>query len=55
MQANLVVKCDGCGKNLGQVHIDTADWAKDLKRKVDKVILAHRQECYCYRQVEELV
>jgi len=49
MQAELTVYCGGCGKYLGSVHMDTADMPEQLQEKVNKVILAHRQDCQYYR------
>lgn len=45
MQATLVVKCEQCEKNLGQVRVDTADMPDQLQAKVNKIILNHRSEC----------
>jgi heterodisulfide reductase subunit A-like polyferredoxin len=49
MQAKLSVKCGQCEKRLGEVSVDTADMPETLQEKVNKVILAHRQECRYYR------
>lgn len=43
-----VVYCDGCGRYLGKVHIDTADMADEIQAKVNKVILDHRKFCKFY-------
>lgn len=53
MQAELTVYCGGCGKYLGSVNMDTADMPEQLQEKVNKVILAHRQDCQYYRQTNE--
>ncbi len=49
MQANLIIKCGGCEKKLGEVRMDTADMPDELQEKINRVILSHRQECDCYR------
>jgi len=49
MQAILQVKCGQCDKPIGIVRMDTADMPEQLQEKVNKVILAHRQECRYYR------
>ena len=54
MQAELNIYCGGCGKSLGVVKIDTADMPEQLQAKVNKPILAHRQDCRYYRQNLEL-
>jgi len=54
MQAKLIVKCGQCEKHLGEIPVDTADMPETLQEKVNKVILAHRQECRYYaRQRQE--
>jgi hypothetical protein len=49
MQAQLKVYCTQCDKYLGEVPVDTADMPEDLQKRVNKVILAHRQNCLCYK------
>ncbi|MBA7539621.1 hypothetical protein ES705_31901 [subsurface metagenome] len=51
MQAELIVKCGVCGKYLGKVPVDTADNADKVQEWINKVILAHRQDCRYYRPV----
>jgi len=48
MQAELIIKCGGCGIPLGAVKIDTADMPEELQAKINKVILQHRSECKFY-------
>lgn len=48
MQAELTVKCKGCGSKLGKVDIDTATMPGELQSKVNAVILAHRADCPAY-------
>ena len=48
MQAELNIKCGQCGKHLGDVSVDTADMPEQLQEKVNKVILAHREDCRYY-------
>jgi len=48
MQANLIIKCGQCKKHLGDIGIDTADMPEQLQDKVNKVVLAHRQDCRYY-------
>jgi peptide methionine sulfoxide reductase MsrB len=50
MQAKLIVKCGQCETHLGEILVDTADMPETLQERVNKVILAHRQECQYYRQ-----
>lgn len=49
MQAQVEVRCGQCGKKLGVIEVDTADMPEELQAKVNKVILAHRQDCRYYR------
>ena len=49
MQAKLTVTCGQCGKHLGAVSVDTALMPDELQERVNKVILAHRQDCQYYR------
>jgi len=49
MQAKLSVKCGQCEKHLGEIPVDTADMPEQLQERVNKVILAHRQECRYYK------
>ena len=42
MKATVKVKCDQCGRELGDLLIDTADLDQE---RVNKLILAHRAEC----------
>ncbi len=49
MQARLIVKCEQCERNLGEVRVDTADMPNELQAKVNKVILSHRGDCRYYR------
>ena len=49
MQAKLTVKCGQCERRLGEILVDTADMPETLQEKVNKVIIAHRQECRYYR------
>jgi hypothetical protein len=49
MQAKLIVKCGQCEKHLGEIPVDTADMPEQLQERVNKVILAHRQECRYYK------
>ena len=48
MKAELVVKCDGCGKRIGSVKMDTADMPEDLQAMVNDVVLTHREDCTYY-------
>lgn len=48
MQAELKVKCRGCGENVGAVMVDTADESEELQSKLNAVILAHRANCRYY-------
>ena len=43
MKATATIKCDQCGRELGDLRIDTADL--DLEEKINDLILAHRAEC----------
>ena len=49
MQAKLSIRCGTCDVYLGDVRVDTADMPEELQEKVNKVILAHRQDCKYYR------
>ena len=49
MQANVRVYCEQCGKHLGEVKVDTADMPEELQEKINKIILAHREDCKYYR------
>lgn len=51
MKAELVIRCEQCGKALGKVLADTADMPEALQDKVNKVILAHRADCRYYKAV----
>jgi len=51
MQAILQVKCGQCDKPLGEVQVDTADMPEQLQGKVNRVILAHRQDCRYYKSM----
>jgi hypothetical protein len=53
MQAELIIKCGGCGKKVGEVKCDTADMPEELQAKVNKVILAHRKMCKYYGETAE--
>lgn len=48
MQAEIKVRCSGCGKDAGAVVVDTADMPEELQNKVNKVILNHRKDCKYY-------
>lgn len=48
MQAQLTIKCSQCGKQLGEVVVDTASMPEQLQAKVNAVILRHRSECRYY-------
>lgn len=48
MQANLKVFCEQDGQFLGNVKVDTADMPDELQKKINKVILAHRDNCQYY-------
>ena len=50
MQANVIIECDGCGKHIGIVHINTADVPDVLQYRINKPILAHRQQCPAYKE-----
>ena len=54
MQAILNIKCGQCEKLIGVVKVDTADMPEELQAKVNKVILAHRQDCRYYASPCEL-
>lgn len=49
MKALMEIFCDQCGENMGEVQVDTADMPEKLQEKVNRVILAHREECEYYR------
>ena len=49
MQAELTVKCQGCHKVIGKVLMDTADMPSELQSKINKIILAHRENCPYYK------
>lgn len=53
MQAKLQIYCNQCLSRLGAVDVDTADMPEELQGKVNKVILAHRQDCFYYRSETE--
>ena len=53
MQAVLMIFCRQCGAVIGSVNIDTADMPGELQKKVNRVILAHRQDCKYYRVEHE--
>ena len=44
----LRVYCDQDGRLLGEVAMDTADMASDLKARLDGLVLGHRPECLYY-------
>ena len=48
MQATLSISCEGCGKHLGQLKVDTADMPEVLQHRVNKIILQHRAGCEYY-------
>ncbi len=48
MKAELVVKCDGCGKQIGSIKMDTADMPEELQARVNAVVLMHRKDCTYY-------
>jgi hypothetical protein len=50
MQAHLKIYCAQDGQYLGMVKADTADLPEQLQEKVNRVILAHRQDCPYYRK-----
>jgi len=52
MKAELVVKCDGCGKRIGSVKMDTADMPEELQARVNDVVLTHRKDCTYYGGAE---
>ncbi len=60
MKALLYVKCDHCGKRIGEIPIVMADMPMSLEaprvspwkiygRKVNEIIIAHRSECSFYQ------
>lgn len=49
VKANLTVRCHACEAFLGDVLVDTADLPEDVQSKLNKVILAHREDCRYYR------
>jgi hypothetical protein len=53
MQALLRVSCEGCGKYLADVKVDTADMPEELQLKVNHVILLHRKFCHYYHEDDE--
>ena len=48
MQATIRINCEGCGRYLNQLKIDTADMPDDLQKRINEVILKHRKECPFY-------
>jgi len=51
MQARLAIYCEGCGKFLGKVGIDTADMPERLQEKINGVVLEHRKDCKYYSEI----
>ena len=48
MKANVVIFCEQCGADLGDIPVDTADQGEELQERVNSVILGHRETCPYY-------
>ena len=53
MQAKLTIHCRGCQQLIGTLNMDTADFADDLKEKLDILIEGHRRGCCSYNSDTE--
>ena len=51
MQARLKIQCNSCGRNLGEIVVDTADMPEELQARINRAILGHRQNCRYYVKV----
>jgi hypothetical protein len=53
MRANLTVTCRQCDSKIGDVVMLTNDFPDQLQEKINKIMLAHRQDCLYYRTRED--